>query len=1012
MDIHRCRFIAYPPHTITALAFSYASNPAEKAPDDLRLALGRESGDVEIWDPHGGKWYQESILRGSAGKTVDQLAWTHELEINDEGSETIARPGKLRLFSTDGTPAITEWDVPGGTKKRYAEGNFGDLWCFAAQPAYRLPKDGKVSAAPPSQMLVGGCHDGSIVLFSTDDDELRYSKLLSPSSGKKQKILSITWRDRNTVVAGLEHGMIRILDVNERRVIRTMTLGKSPEGGKCIVWALKCLPDGTIMSGDSSGELKIWDAKTFSCTQRLKTHQADILDIVSNAKGDLVFTVAVDRRTVAYKPIASQQGRRAQRWTRLMHRRYHDHDVKCAAAYESKGMSFLVSGGPDTTPVVLPMQNWQSEYHRALSHVPQRPQMSVSPKSRLLLSWWQRDLHVHRIAKRRYDGTAVSEPESEESRDYEQLATLRLSGEEHIQSAQLSHDGNFVAASTAAGVRLFQLRRVTSSGKLSLRTRPIELPTTLRNFGARHVAFSEDGKWLLTIRRNNTILLAKITVSDDLKQRPSIYSRIVRLAHKTRKQDTTALGDYSTHINAFTFSPDSRVLAVADLSGSIDAWILEGLEDLSYTPSDDEKSDNSSQSSDSDSDPEDQDSDSPIIQGQRWTRTPQDINLPRLDSSILALTFRPAIHHTQSHNETASGHVHPTRHTPHPLAHTSPPTSVSLIAITAKHTLIELDILTGKLTPWSRRNPSSLLPPTFTRIRDRIMGVFWDTSHDRQRLWMYGPRWMYMLDLAHDLPAPDSEGKQAAERSLPGHKSSPSQKRKRRHSHSRAGKGTGAGGHLKSSDRSAIGYGSLAVKYKGTGDHNAMDIVELENRLEPASDDDDHVASNDALVRFRRGIGDQADGGDVKMHDSQPNGTNSTAGDADHRLPTTKGEPITHYYTHHYRDIFGVAVLSSPSPSDKPTALPHINVNTTNTGSRTNPSPASSYATAKSILDRDANGDVTMNAARPSHAQVDGGADDAADNTSSNALEIIVVERPLHDIDMPPRFDGGQDWDS
>lgn len=994
MDIHRCRFIPYPPHTITALAFSHASNPADKAPSELRLALGRDSGDVEIWNPHGGKWYQESILRGSASKTVDQLAWTQDFEIEDEGSVTTARPGKLRLFSTDGTAAITEWDVARGTKKRHAEGNVGDLWCFAAQPAYRLPKDGKVDGATPAQMLVGGCGDGSVVLLSTEDDDLRYLRLLAPS-GKKEKILSITWRDRNTVIAGYEDGMIKVFDVNERRVIRTMTLGKSPDGSKCIVWALKCLPDGTIMSGDSSGELKVWDAKNFSCTQRLKTHQADILDIVSNAKGDLVFTVAVDRRTVAYKSVTAQQGRKSQRWTRLMHRRCHDHDVKCAAAYESKGMSFLVSGGPDTTPVVLPMQNWQSEYHRTLSHLPQRPQMSVLSKSRLLLSWWQRDLHIHHITKRKYNGTALSEPELTESHDYEQLATLRLSSAEHIQSAQISHDSNLIVASTASGVRVFQLRRVISIGKLSLRTRPIELPPTLRNFGARHVAFSEDGKWLLSIRLDNTILLAKILSSEDPKERPTIHGKIVRLSHKSRKQDTTALGDYSKNINNCVFSSDSRVLAVADLSSSIDAWTLEGQEDFTYASSDDDKS-NSSSSSESDSDSDDEDSESPIIHGQRWTRTPQDTTFPRLDSAILALTFRPSTH-PQPHADNASIPLHATRHTPHPLVHTPPPTSTSLVAITASHTLIELDVLTGKLTPWSRRNPSSLLPPTFTRIRDRIMGVFWDTSHDRQRLWMYGPRWMYMLDLAHDLPGPVTEEKRDTKSAVPAQQSSPGRKRKRRPSHGHTDQGTGAGGHLKPSDRSAIGYGSFVLKYKGTGDQEAMDIVELENKLEPPSDDDDSMP-NDALIKLRRGIADHADEGDIQIQDSQP-------------LTLKEGKPITHYYTHHYRDIFGVGVLSSPSK------FPGLSQG------KTNPDPASSYATAHSAPVKGAKGDVATNIPSPrtghDNGQVEGAMDSALagegserDGESTNALEIIVVERPLHDIDMPPRFDGGQDWDA
>ena len=1017
MDIHRCRFVPYQPQAITALAFSHVSNSSEKAPPELRLALGRESGDVEIWNPLSGKWLQESILRSSGGRTVDQVAWTRDLEIDDNGSDTIATPGKLRLFSSDGTPAITEWDIARGTKRRHAEGNFGDIWCFAAQPAYKLPKDGKVEAAPLTQMLVGGCGDGSILLFSTEDDDLRFLRVLAPSSGKRQKILSITWRNRNTVVAGFENGTIKIFDVNERRMIRMMTLGKTPEGTKSIVWALKCLPDGTILSGDSSGELKIWDAGNFSCTQRLKTHQGDILDIVSNAKGDLIFTVAVDRRTVAYKPMGSQPGKRGQRWTRLMHRRYHEHDIKCAASYESKGASFLVSGGLDTTPVVLPMQNWQSEYHRALSHLPQRPQMSVSRKLRLLLSWWQQDFHIHHISKRSQDGSTVSEPGFEEHNDYEQLATLRLKGDEHIQSAQISHDGSFIVASTTVGVRLFQLRKTTSGGKISVRTRPLELPNSLRNFGARHVGFSEDGKWLLAIRHDDTIMLAKLIVAEDAKERPSIHEKMVRLSHKTKKQNLPTLGGYTKNINNFIFSEDSRVLVIADLSGSLDAWVLEGQEDLSYSSSDASKSDKSSNSSDSDSESDDEDeSDSPIIHGQRWVRTPQNSTFPNLDSPVLAMSFRPPTEARNHSDSDAHIPLHPTRHNAHPLAHVAPPTSTSLVAITAHHTIVEVDVLTGKLTPWSRRNPSSLLPPAFTRIRDRVMGMFWDTTRSRQRLWMYGAKWMYMLDLAYDLPLLQSEPTPNLDQS---NQISPSKKRKRRHSRSRD-KGTGAGGHIKPTDRESIGFGTFGLKYKGTGQEEGMDLIDLENRLEPASDDDDNeYLRNDALVRLRRGLSGPAESTDVEMTDMPPPSDMAIAnGEAKHSMNRRSTNPagprvITHYSTFHYRDIFGIGVLSSRPNTNNSV----IKINGNDLPENTSPGSAASFVTAPTSA-KHQNRTIDNGMSSPSHGrngkkiiQFDGPIDES-EGGSEEQLEIIIVERPMHDVELPERFESGQDWDA
>jgi U3 small nucleolar RNA-associated protein 4 len=977
MDIHRCRFVPYPPQAISALALSHVSDPSQKAPAELRLALGRENGDVEIWNPLGGRWVQESVLRSSTGRSVDRLAWIQDFDIDEEGNDTIAKPGRLRLFSTDSSKALSEWDIAKGTIKRQAETNFGDLWCIAAQPSYQLPRDGKIDQTPPSQLVVGGCGDGSIVLFSTEDDDLRFLRLLTPAHNKKAKVLSITWRDRNTVVSGYDDQMIKIIDVNDRKVIRNMALGKNPEGGKSIVWALKCLPDGTILSGDSFGELKIWDSKNFSCIQRLKTHQADIQDIVTNAKGDLVFTVAVDRRTTAYKPIVQGQGKKTQRWTRLMHRRYHDHDIKCAAAYEAQGLSFLVSGGVDATPISVPMQNWQTEYHRSLSHLPQQPQVSIASKQRLMMSWWGRDIHIFHIPRRNQDGNAAIEADLNVRHDYEQLAMLRLNGEENIRSAQISKDGRFIIAATASSTRLFQLRLTKMDGKLSLRSRPIELPSSSRTHGARHSGFSPDGRWLLAIRLDNTIVLTKIMRSENPKEKPTLHDKVVMLSpHHTKA--TTALSDYTSNISTFTFSPDSRVLATGDISGTINAWILEGHEDLTYSPAD---SDSSESESDSDSESESDDEDeSPIVHGQRWTRTAQGMHFPRLDSMILTLTFRPASNPVPSSPEVRA---HPTRHHPHALAPSSPATT-NLLAITAMHAITEFDVATGKLTDWSRRNPSSLLPEKFTRLRDRAMGCFWDTPSKitgqgrRERLWLYGVSWMYMLDLAHDLTQTRKHG--GLNGNVDGGEEGTGKKRKRgSFSKRKQGQdaGTGAGNAIKAKDRGIVGYGSLGVKYAGP--HDEMEVVNLDIKLE--ANDEGSGEVNTALLNLRRGN----DGEDTEMQDVDATDTANREGGAEQQhqgqdeagskaVQILHAEKVTKYWgTFHYRSIFGVGVLSSASEGDTDDAQ------------------------------------IAELGNRDEHILVDG--IDASKPTRPN-LEIVVIERPMHDVDLPPRFDGGQDWDA
>lgn len=956
MDIHRCRFVLYEPASISALAFSHTSDLSQKTPPELRLALGRDNSDIEIWNPSGGQWLQETVLRGSVGATIEQLAWTQDLVLEESNNHTVARPGPLRLFSIGGTQTITEWSLTAGKPVRHAEGSFRDIWCFAAQPAYAIPKDGKVDGSVPAQSLVAGCADGTIVLFSTEDSDLRYSQILLAPASRKGKVLSITWRDRNTVVAGYEDGLIRVLDVPSRRVIRQMSLGKSPDGSKSIVWTVKCLADGTILSGDSSGELKIWDAQNFSLAQRLKAHEADVLEVVTSSEGDTIFTVGVDRRTIAYQPLPLQRGQKKQRrWAQALHRRYHDHDVKCAATYESKEISVLVSGGTDASPVVIPMSNWQSEYHRTLSHLPQTPQLSTS-RDRLLLAWWGRELNIYLIPERSTDGEVPEGPD-----DYVLLATIQLKGDEHIQSAQISKNGNYLVASTIDGVRFFQLRRTTSSGVLALRSRSVTLPSSLQHYGARRVGFSPDCKWLYAVRFDNTILLSKITPSPDSREPPVFHSNVARLEPTGNEDDDGPLRTYTDTVSAVTFSSDSRVLAVGTLSGHMTSWTLEGHEDTQPEPSHPStkalsSGSDSESSSDSDSDAED---DSPLIHAQKWTRTTQ---LPRLDSSILLLLFRSSTssspptgaaqkhtHHLSSPQSNIA--LHPTRHTPHPVAHEHPQLT-PLLALTSTHNLVELDISAASFTSWSRRNPASLLPERFKLIKDRAMGGF---LH-QDRLWLYGPAWLYMLDLSRDFPVPRPQ----TDAQLDGSTDIPSRKRKR-------STGTGAGDKITNRRDRDAPVAATALKHKG--DKGAMQLIKLDHqRLPTTGDDDGSDGPSEELVALRRS--------EAAAH-TNANHTGSWTwanGDHDTHGEKSKGSS-SHFFTFRYRGVFGLGVLHNPDDDHEPEHDGGMEV--------------------------DADGD-----GGPGR-----GALEQRGSKGPPALEVVVVERPMYEVAQAPRFDGGQDWD-
>jgi len=336
MDIHRCRFVPFPAAAINAIAFSHPHLPTVKKSSKtipVRLAIGRSNGDIEIWNPLGGAWHQETILHGGKDRSVDALVWMVGDDEDVENGRTIH--GRLRLFSIGYSSTVTEWDIENGGAKTHASGQHGELWCLGLQP--RAP------SGPPSQRLVGGTVDGCLTIYSTEDDDLRFQRLYRFSQKKNIKMICIAFQSRGVAVVGCSDSTIRVLNMSNGAVLKTMTLGRDLSGGAkdIIVWSVKCLNNGDIVSGDSTGQICIWDGKTFTQAQRIQGHDQDVLSLATSADGKTIISGGMDKRTALYRGVPGK----ASRWAKVWYRRYHSHDVKAMASFEGRGMSVVVTGG-------------------------------------------------------------------------------------------------------------------------------------------------------------------------------------------------------------------------------------------------------------------------------------------------------------------------------------------------------------------------------------------------------------------------------------------------------------------------------------------------------------------------------------------------------------------------------------------------------------------------------------------------------------------------------------------
>ncbi|KAF2275885.1 small nucleolar ribonucleoprotein-like protein complex subunit [Westerdykella ornata] len=755
MDIHRARFVPYAPSAINALAFSHTQPddlaPTTQDPTGLRLALGRANGNIEIWNPSGGAWVQERVFPGGKERSVEGLVWTQEPDewVNEPGGGKKRVEGRLRLFSIGYSNSVTEWDLVSGLPARQSSGNSSEVWCFAAQPRRATSrgsnKKDAIEGGDEHQQLAAGCADGTVVLLSTADNDVRFERFLSRSTTKKARVLSIAFKDRNVVLAGYADSTIRVLDTRNASVLRTISLGSGPIGGPkdILVWKVKCFPNGDFVSGDSTGEIRIYDGKNYSQKQRIAGHEADILDLAVSQDGTMIFSGGMDRRTCCYT-CSKKKGNKVGQWAKVSHQRHHEHDVKAMATYEGHQLNVLVSGGIDTKPIVLPIRQFGKEYSRSLPFLPHTPPLASAREARLLVSWWNCEVRIWRV-KSKQGGSEKPKV----------VARIALQGQENITSASISRDGSLLAVSTAAEVKLFHVAPSTSSGGPGLRIRKLEMPTST---GAKLVRIAPNGKWIGVVTVADEIRFVRVIPAEETSERPRVLREplhVHRLRRDTDSRDPLngPWGQYNRSICHAEFSSTSSFFAVADLAGYVDTFVVEGYEDATAPELDIAKP---SSTPSTDSEESDDEHEEPIARitslGQRWIRNPSAHLLPRLNSTPLFLSFKPIPEDAARPEPNGNPAVHPTRHNPHPRPRYNPETEEPLLVVSAKHELYEFEPLAGRLSDWCRRNPPSSYPAQFQRLKEPVKGCIWDVSHENRRLWLYGENFLFMFDLSQDLP--------------------------------------------------------------------------------------------------------------------------------------------------------------------------------------------------------------------------------------------------------------------
>ncbi|KAF9190734.1 U3 small nucleolar RNA-associated protein [Haplosporangium sp. Z 767] len=684
MEVHRCRFVDYIPSAINALAF---------APNTTRpvMACGRANGDIEVWNPKN-DWTLEKIIPGGKNTSVEALAWAHQTVLTEEDDfwdsekEKQAAIKKLvkaspRLFSAGLNAVVTEWDLTTLKPRRSVDSHGGAVWCMATNHA--------------NTILAVGCEDGCVRLFDIADGELAFIRSFDK---QKTRILSLAWSEDDTImVTGSANSSIYKWDVELGRVVSRMTVDRV-SGEDTLVWSVKILAGGNIVSGDSLGHVKFWDGTTGTMIQSFNSHGADVLCLAVGRDGNTVFSSGVDRKCNQYRlvdqPAPKKSGKNGKngtingktemitKWIVAGSRRFHSHDVRALALDESRNVDALVSGGVDVSMVVCPAAQFPDINQRRIPHVPQRPVVSISKSKRLMLCRQTHGVKMWRLGKSASPTQSFSEFEIGAHMDLiepqQAILEMNFKDDHNLTASALSEDGHWIAVADIEEVKLFRVDENPSQPGQFVVKKQKSFPG-VRGTGAHFLTFTPDSTRLVVASTDSHVVIMDIaqweTGNFDILRRFGHH----RGAGGKEDESMDVDGDEDVvggegqieTIVSMAVSADGQWLATGDLKNRIFVFNLDTLQ--------------------------------------------HHATLPTFDAPLTALHFHPY--------------------------------SPTLVVPTASNVFYLFNVETRRLTDWSREYSSDKHFPTkFLGLKDKIQGIAFNPAR-KNTLLVWGANYICNVDL-------------------------------------------------------------------------------------------------------------------------------------------------------------------------------------------------------------------------------------------------------------------------
>uniref|UniRef100_A0A8C1BJA9 UTP4 small subunit processome component n=1 Tax=Cyprinus carpio carpio TaxID=630221 RepID=A0A8C1BJA9_CYPCA len=462
--VHRVRFFDYMPSGIRALAFNR---------DIERIAVARMDGSVEVFHCSD-RFFQEKIIPGREQCGIEGLSWVGE-----------------RLFSAGLNGGITEYDLTNQKVKYTVDAYGGPIWTIAGNQQ--------------GTHLAVGCEDGTVKLFEVNEDKIQFERNLDR---QKSRIISLSWHPSGSKIAAGMMDMIQIFNVETghsvHRLLADRGVGTS-RSKECVVWSVVYLSDGTIISGDSVGMVKLWDDQTGTLIKSHNVTKCDVLALSVSQNEDSLVAGTSEGTVVQFQFISMVLGKDDKEWVRTRTFKNHTHDIRAVAEITTA----VVSGGMDAQLVVRPLLD-KVEVRSAASalrkiHFPHRRLVSCARKSGLMLFQYPGHLELWRLGES--EGKGEDDIHLFVKRNPEKLLHLKVKGEDHIRCSAVSPCGEWIVYSTASSLRLYRLH--CDNNNVSI-TKVLQISTEL---SANQLCFSSDSSHLFSASTQSSVHLVSLSQS-------------------------------------------------------------------------------------------------------------------------------------------------------------------------------------------------------------------------------------------------------------------------------------------------------------------------------------------------------------------------------------------------------------------------------------------------------------------------------------------------------------------